>query len=98
MRVLPQSARATSLPGVRLAQCPKPTQGDGLQSRVAAHGLSRLLVLPPLRARNGNGKKQLPAVNLLALEQTSLTPPAHQLHALSLALVRTALGVCFTVR
>ena len=48
-----------------------------------------LLVLPPPRARNGNGKKQLPAQNLLALEQTSLTLPAHQLHALSLALVRT---------
>ena len=48
-----------------------------------------LLQLPPPRARNGNGKKQLPAQNLLALEQTPLTLPAHQLHALSLALVRT---------
>src|SRR5271167_3083355 len=48
-----------------------------------------LLVLPPPRARNGNGKKQLPAQNLLALEQTPLTLPVHQLHALSLALVRT---------
>ena len=28
-----------------------------------------LLVLPPPRARNGNGKKQLLAQNLLALEQ-----------------------------
>ena len=48
-----------------------------------------LLVLPPPRARNGNGKKQLLAQNLLAFEETSLTLPAHQLHALSLALVRT---------
>jgi uncharacterized protein DUF4338 len=50
-----------------------------------------LLVLPPPRARNGNGKKQLLAQNLLALEQTALTLPAHQLHPLSLALVRTRL-------
>jgi len=48
-----------------------------------------LLVLPPPRARNGNGKKQLPAQNLLAFEQTPLTLPAHQLHPLNLALVRT---------
>jgi hypothetical protein len=48
-----------------------------------------LLVLPPPRARNGNGKKQLPAQNLLALEQTPLTLPAHQLHPLSLVLART---------
>ena len=48
-----------------------------------------LLVLPPPRARNGNGKKQLPAQNLLALEQTPLTLPAHQLHLLSLVLART---------
>ena len=48
-----------------------------------------LLVLPPPRARNGNGKKQLPAQNLFAWQQTPLTLPAHQLHALSLALVRT---------
>ena len=50
-----------------------------------------LLVLPPPRARNGNGKKQLPAPNLLALEQPPLTLPAHQLHSLSLVLVRTRL-------
>jgi hypothetical protein len=48
-----------------------------------------LLVLPPPRARNGNGKKQLLAQNLLAFEQTPLTLPAHQLHPLSLALART---------
>ena len=48
-----------------------------------------LLVLPPPRARNGNGKKQLRAQNLLALEQTPLTLPAHQLHPLSLVLART---------
>ena len=48
-----------------------------------------LLVLPPPRARNGNGKKQLPAPNLLALEQPPLTLPAHQLHPLSLVLART---------
>ncbi len=48
-----------------------------------------LLVLPPPRARNGNGKKQLLAQNLLAFEQTPLTLPAHQLHPLSLALTRT---------
>ena len=48
-----------------------------------------LLQLPPPRARNGNGKKQLPAQNLLALEQIPLSLPAHQLHALSLALVHT---------
>jgi Domain of unknown function (DUF4338) len=48
-----------------------------------------LLVLPPPRARNGNGKRQLPAQNLLALEQTPLTLPAHQLHPLSLVLART---------
>ena len=48
-----------------------------------------LLVLPPPRARNGNGKKQLLAQNLLAFEQTPLTLPAHQLHPLSLVLART---------
>jgi uncharacterized protein DUF4338 len=48
-----------------------------------------LLVLPPPRARNGNGKKQLLTQNLLAFEQTPLTLPAHQLHPLSLVLART---------
>ena len=48
-----------------------------------------LLVLPAPRTRNGNGKKLLPAQDLLALEQTPLTLPAHQLHALRLALVHT---------
>ena len=48
-----------------------------------------LLVLPPPRARNGNGKKQLLAQNFLAFEQTPLTLPAHQLHPLSLVLART---------
>jgi hypothetical protein len=48
-----------------------------------------LLVLPPPRARNGNGKKQLLTKNLLAFEQTPLTLPAHQLHPLSLVIART---------
>jgi hypothetical protein len=48
-----------------------------------------LLVLPPPRARNGNGKKLLPTQDLLALEETPLTLPAHQLEALSLTLVHT---------
>ena len=48
-----------------------------------------LLVLPPPRARNGNGKRPRPAQHLLALEQTPLTLPAHQLHPLSLVLART---------
>ncbi len=48
-----------------------------------------LLVLPSPRARNGNGKKQLSAQNLLAFEQTPLTLPAHQLHPLNLVLART---------
>jgi hypothetical protein len=48
-----------------------------------------LLVLPPPRGRNGNGKKPPPAQPLLALEPAPLTLPAHQLHALKLELVRT---------
>jgi hypothetical protein len=50
-----------------------------------------LLVLPPPRGRNGNGKKPVPAQRLLALEPTPLTLPAHHLQALSLQLVRTPL-------
>jgi hypothetical protein len=47
-----------------------------------------LLVLPPPRGRNGNGKKAAPAQRLLALEPAPLTLPAHHLHALRLQLVR----------
>lgn len=48
-----------------------------------------LLVLPPPRGRNGNGKKPSPAQRLLALEPAPLTLPAHHLQALRLQLVRT---------
>src|SRR3954452_12564568 len=41
-----------------------------------------VLVLPPPRGRNGNGKKAASAQRLLALEPAPLTLPAHQLRAL----------------
>jgi hypothetical protein len=48
-----------------------------------------LLVLPPPRNPNGNGKKPPPAQKLLALEPVPLTLPAHHLQALRLQVVRT---------
>ena len=57
-----------------------------------------LLVLPPPRNPNGNGKKPPPAQKLLALEPVPLTLPAHHLQALKLQLVRTPGSVCFTAR
>ena len=48
-----------------------------------------LLVLPPPRNPNGNGKKLPPAQKLSALEPVPLTLPAHHLQALGLQLVRT---------
>jgi Domain of unknown function (DUF4338) len=50
-----------------------------------------LLVLPPARGRNGNGKKSPPAQRLLALEPAPLSLAAHHLQALRLQLVRSPL-------